>query len=126
MTAGLPLMKNVLTSLAKHVLIPLSAGMSAADATGLKNIYGSGCHLDLALIISNEKMENIIKILKSFERSGLLIKEVGEIIKNEAKEQKGGFLPILLGTVAASILGNALIGKGVIRAGQTSKCHLIL
>ena len=63
-------------------------------------------------------MENIMKIVKSLEESGLLIKGVNETIKNEAKEQKGGFLPVLLATLAASILGNALTGKGVIRAEQ--------
>ena len=59
-----------------------------------------------------------MKIVKSLEESGLLMKEISETIKNEAKGQKGGFLPILLGTLAASILGNTLTGKGVIRAGE--------
>ena len=56
-----------------------------------------------------------MKIVKSLEESGLLIKGISETIKNEAKEQKGGFLSILLGTLAASILGNALAGKGILR-----------
>ena len=59
-----------------------------------------------------------MKIVKSLEESGLLIKGISETIKNEAKVQKGGFLPMILGTLAASILGNALTGKGVIRAGK--------
>ena len=59
-----------------------------------------------------------MKIVKSLEESGLLIKGISETIKNEAKEQKGGFLSILLGTLAASILGNALAGKGVLRVGE--------
>ena len=63
-------------------------------------------------------MEGIMKIVKSLEESGLLIKGISEIIKNDAKEQKGGFLPMLLGTLAASILGTALTGRGVIRAGE--------
>ena len=58
-------------------------------------------------------MEDMVKIVKSLEESGLLIKRI-----NETKEQIGGFLPMLLGTLAASILGNLLTGKGVIRAGQ--------
>ena len=53
-------------------------------------------------------MEDIIKIDKSLEESGLLIKGFNEIIKNETKEQKGGFLSILLGTLAARLFGNAL------------------
>ena len=63
-------------------------------------------------------MEGIMKIVKSLEESGLLIKGISETIKNDAKEQKGGFLPMLLGTLAASILGTALTGRGVIRAGE--------
>ena len=68
-----------------------------------------------ALTISNEEVEDIMKIVKSLEKSGLLIKGISETIKNQAKEQKEGFLPMLLGTLAASILGNALAGKGLIR-----------
>ena len=85
MTAGLPLMKNVLTPLAKNILLPfgLSAGMSAADAAIQKEIYGSGT---TALIISNEEMEDIMKIVKSLEELGLLIKGISEKIKNETKE----------------------------------------
>ena len=63
-------------------------------------------------------MEDIMKIVKSPEESGLLIKGISETINSEAKEQKGGFIPILLETLAAIILGNTLIGKEVIRAGE--------
>ena len=70
------------------------------------------------LIILNEEMNNIIKIIKSLEESGLLIKGVSETIKNEAIEQKGGFLGMLLGTLGASLLGNLLTGKGTIRPGE--------
>ena len=63
-------------------------------------------------------MEDIMKIAESFEESGLLIKGISETIKPKAKEQKDGFLPMLVGTLAASMLGNALIGKGVIRADE--------
>ena len=88
-------MTSALTPLAKSVLLPfgLSAGMSAADAAIQKKSYGSGT---TALKISNEEKEDIMKIAKSLEESGLLIKEISEPIKNEAKEQKGGFLPMLL------------------------------
>ena len=60
------------------------------------------------LIISNEKMSDIMKTVKFLEESGLLIKGVSDTIKNEAKEQKGGFLSMLLGTLDASLLGNLL------------------
>ena len=59
-----------------------------------------------------------MKIVKSLEESGLLIKTVSETIKNEAKEQKQGFLRMLLGTLGASLLGNLVTGKGAIRAGE--------
>ena len=80
--------------------------MSVADVTIQKKIYGSG-----TLIISSEEMEDIIKIVKSLEESWLLIKGVSESIKNDPKEQKGGFNSILLGTLAASILGSTLTDK---------------
>ena len=59
-----------------------------------------------------------MKIVKSLEKSRLIIKGIIETIKNEVKEQKGRFLSILLGTLPASIIGNILTGKGVIRAGE--------
>ena len=69
-------------------------------------------------MISNEEMNDIMKMIKSLEESGLLIKGVSETIKNEAKEQKGGFLGILLGTLGASSLGNLLAGKSTIRFSE--------
>ena len=63
-------------------------------------------------------MEDIIKIVKSLKDSGLLLKGVTETVKNEVKEQKGGFLQILLGTLVASLLGNLLTGQGIYRAGK--------
>ena len=62
------------------------------------------------IIISNEEMDDIMKIIKSFEQLGLLIKGVSEIIQNEAKKQKAGFLGMLLGKLVAGILGNMLAG----------------
>ena len=61
-------------------------------------------------------MNDIMKIVKSLEESGLLIKGVSETIKNEVKKQKGGFLSILFGAVCARILINLLTGKGVRRS----------
>ena len=60
----------------------------------------------------------IIKIVKSLEDSGLLVEGVTETVQNEVKEQKGGFLSMLLGTLGASLLGNLLTAKGINRAGK--------
>ena len=70
------------------------------------------------LIISNDEKNDIIKIVKSLEESRLLIKDVSEIIKDEAEEQKSGFFSTLLGALGASLLGNLLTGKGTIKAGE--------
>ena len=70
------------------------------------------------LIISNDEMEDIIKIVKSLEDSGLLLKGVTETVQNEVKEQKGGFLSMLLGTLGASLLENILTVQGINRAGE--------
>ena len=75
---------------------------SATDTDIQKQIFGLGT---TTLIISNEEMDDIMKIVKSLEHSGLLIKGVSETIKSEAKEQKGGFVGMLLGTLGASLLG---------------------
>ena len=69
-------------------------------------------------IISNEEMNDIIKITKSLEKSDILIKDVSETIKNEVKEQKGGFLSMLLGILDAIVSVNLSTGKGVMRAGE--------
>ena len=79
-----------------------------------KKIHGSG---NTSLIISNEEMNDIIKIIQALEDSDILSKGVTKTIKNETKEQKGGFLSMLLGTLGASLLGNLLTGKVIIRAG---------
>ena len=64
-------------------------------------------------------MKDIMKIIKSLEDSGLLMKDISKIIKNEAKEQNWVFLGILLRTLGASLLGNLLTGRDAIRAGKT-------
>ena len=63
-------------------------------------------------------MNDIIKIIEALENSGILLKGVTKTIENEAKEQRGGFLSMLLGTLGASLLGNLLTGKGMMRAGE--------
>ena len=70
------------------------------------------------LIISNDEMNDVMNIVKSLEESGLLIKDVSKTIKNEAKEQKRGFLSMLLGILGASLLGNLLTVKSTIRASE--------
>ena len=112
-------MKNVITPLAKSVLIPLglkAAATAAADAGIHKKILGS--RNTTTLIISNKDMEDLIKIVKPLEDSGLLLKGVTESVQNEVKEQKGGFLSMILGTLGASLLGNLSTGKGVNKKGK--------
>ena len=103
--------------LTKSVLIPLglTAGASAADARTHKKILGSGNMT--TVIISNDEIHDIIKILKSLEDSGWLI-GVTKTVQNEVKEQKGGFLSMLLGALGASLLGNLLTGRKIYRAGK--------
>ena len=121
---GLPLMKSVIKSLPKSVLIPLGlmAAASAADAGMHQKILGSGHNNNTTLIISNDEMDDILKIVKSLEDSGVLLKGVSETIQHEAKEQTEGFLSMLLSTLGASLLGDVLSkgfsGRGVIRAGE--------
>ena len=93
--------------LAKSVLIPLEL-TAGADAGILKKILGSWT---ATLTISNSEIEDIIKTVKSLEDSALLLKGVTETVQNEVKEQKGGFLSMLLGTLGASLLGNILAVK---------------
>ena len=120
---GMSVIKNVITPLAKSVLIPLglTTATSAADAGIHKKILGSGTDnspSSMTLIISNNQMEDIIKIVKSLEDFGLLLKGATETVQNEVKKQKGGFLSTLLGTLGASLFGNLLAGKGMNKKGN--------
>ena len=110
-----PLMK-VAMPLAKNVLAPLglTAAMSAIDGGIQKKMRGEG----IKLITEQEDMNDIIKIIEALENSGILLKRVSKTIENETKEQRGGFLSMLLGTLGASLLGNLLSGKGMMRAGK--------
>ena len=108
---------KVTVPLAKDVLAPLeiTAAASARDAGIRKRkMHGSGT---TTLIISNEEMNDIMKIVRALEDSNILLKGVTNTIKNETKEQKGGFLSMLLCTLGATLLGNLLSGKGIVRAG---------
>ena len=111
-----PLMK-VAMPLAKNVLAPLglTAAMFAIDGSIQKKIHGSG----IKLLIEEEDMKDIMKIIEALENSGILFKGVSKTTENETKEQRGGFLSMLLGTLGASLLGNLLTGrKAIMRAGD--------
>ena len=110
MKVALPFAKNILA------LLGITAAASALDA-GIqrkKKIHGSGT---TTLVISNEEMSDIIKIVQALKDSNILLKGVTKTIKDETKEQKGGFLSMLLGTLGAILFGNLLTGKGIVRAG---------
>ena len=119
MKVAMPLAKNVLAPLG------LTPAMSAIDGSIQKKIHGSGVKLN----IEQEDMSDIMKIIKALANSGILLKAVSKAIKNETKEQNGGFLSMLLGALGASLLGNLLTGgkgimsagDGIVRAGSGSK-----
>ena len=113
MTVDLPLMKNVLRSLAKSILtsLGLAAAASAADASIQKKILRL---VTITLVFSNEEIDDIMNIVKSLEESRLLIRCVSKTIKNEANEQKGWPFVMLLVALAVSLLGNMLAAKGVV------------
>ena len=114
-----PLMK-VPVPLAQNILAPLriTAAALAIDARIRKKMHGSGT---TTLIISNEEMNDIMKIVQALKDSNILLKGVTKAIKSETKEQKGEFLSILLGSLGASLLGNLLSAKGIVRAGSGNK-----
>ena len=113
--SGLPLLKPVVKPLG---MLGLTAAASATDAAINKKILGSGNHT--TLIISNDDMQDLLKLLKSLEDSGILSNGNTETVKNEVKELKDVFLSMLLGTLGASLLDDLLTkklsGRGVIRA----------
>ena len=95
--------------------------MSAIDRSIQKKMHGSRATkgAGVKLIIEQEDMNDIVKIIEALENSGILLKGVTKTIENETKEQRGGFLSMLLGTLGASLLGNLLTGgKGMTRAGE--------
>ena len=111
-----PLMK-VAIPLANNVLVPLGItdATSAIDAGIQKKKHGSW---STSLIISNEEMNDIMKIVQALVDSNILLKGVTKTMKNKTKEQKGGFLSMLLGTSGTRLLGSLLTGKGIARAGS--------
>ena len=111
---------KVAIPLAKNVLAPLgiTAAASAIDAGIQKKIHGSGT---TTLIISNEEMNDIMKIVQALEDSDILLKGVTKAVKNETREQREEFWSMLLATLGASLLENILSGKGIVRAGSGNK-----
>ena len=105
-----PLMK-VSIPLAKNLLAPLGI-------TKIKRTHGSGT---TTLIISNDEINDMMKIVQALEDSNILLKGVTKTIKNKTKEPKGGFLNMLLGTLEARLLGNLLSGEKIVRAGYRNK-----
>ena len=111
-----PLIK---VALAKNVLAPLGliVAMSAINGSIQKKIHGSG----IKFVIEEEDMNDIMKIIAALENSAILLKGVSKTIENETKEQRGGFLGMLLGTLGASLLCNLLTGgKGTMTEGEGS------
>ena len=115
--SGLPLLKSVVEPLG---MLGLTAAALAKYAAINKKILGSGNHT--TLIISNDDMQDLLKIVKSLEDSGILLNGITETVKNEVKKQKGGFLSMILGTLGASLFGDLLTknlsGRDVIRSGE--------
>ena len=115
--SGLPLLKSVVKPLG---MLGLTAAASATGAAINKKIIGSGN--DTTLIISNDDMQDLLKIVKSLEDSGILLDGITETVKNKVKEEISGFRSMLLGTLGASLLVDLLTknlsGRGVIRAGE--------
>ena len=114
-----PLMKVAMPP-AKNVLAPLilTAAMSAIDGEIKKKLRGE----DIKLVVEDEDMNDIMKIIEALEKSDILLDGVSKTIENEVKEQKEGFLRMLLGTLGASLLGNLLADvKGIMRAGEGTK-----
>ena len=99
-----PLMK-VPVPLAQNILAPLriTAAALAIDARIRKKMHGSGT---TTLIISNEEMNDIMKIFRALEDSNILLKGITKAVKNETREQRGGFLGTLVGTLGSVLLGN--------------------
>ena len=113
----LPKLIKPAVSVGKNNLAPLglSVSMSATDAAIQKKMYESGM---ATLIISNNDLNNLIKIITTLEEHDILLKETSKTTENETKEQRGGFSSMLLGTLGASLLGNLLTGKGLYRTGR--------
>ena len=112
MKAAIPLANNVLAPLG------ITVAPSATDEGIQKKIHGSGT---ITLMISNEEMNDIMKIVQALEDSNILPQAVTKTLKNETKEQKAEFLSMLLDTSGPSLLGHILAGKGIVKASSGNK-----
>ena len=121
---------KVAVPLAKNILAPLgiTAAASAIDAGIWNKIHGSGTatlqqyyNNFTITIISKKEMNGKMEIVQALENPNILFKGVSETIKNETKEQKGGFPWTLVGTLGSVLLGNLLSWKGIVRAGSGNK-----
>ena len=112
MKVAVPLAKNILVQLG------ITATASATDTEIQNKLHGSGT---TTLIISNKEINDIMKIVQALNDCNILLKGVTNTVEKEAKEKKGGFLSILLGTLGASLLENLLTGKGIVRADSGNK-----
>ena len=111
--SGLPLLKSVIKPLG---MLGLTAAASAADAAIHKKVFRTGNYT--TLIISNDDLNDLLKVIKSLGNSGILLDGITETVKYEVKEQKDGFSSTLLSVVGSALLSSMLSGKGVIRAGE--------
>ena len=111
---------KVAVPLAKNILAPLglTAAASTIDAGIQKKIHSSGT---TTLTISNEEMNDIMKIDQTFEDSDILLKGVTETIKNKTKKQEGRLLGTLVGILGSILLQNLLSGKRIVRTGSGNK-----
>ena len=115
---------KVTVPLAKNILAPLgiTAAASATHALIQQKIHGSGT---TTLVISNEEVNDIMKIVQGLEDSNILLKEVTETIKNKTKKEEGEFLGTIVGTLGSVLLGSLLSVKGNLRAGSRNKKGII-
>ena len=102
--------------------LPHELLLTTGQKTKLRNTFNNNMSTDLnqnyIKLISNEEMNDIMKIVQVLEDSNIFLKGVTKTIKNETREQKGGFVSMLLGNLGASLLGNLLSGKGIVRTGS--------
>ena len=109
-------------SFVKNILAPfgITAAASAIDGGIQKKIHG---FRKITLTILNEEMNDKVKIVPALEDSNILLKEVTKAVKNETREQRGGFPGTLVATLGLILLGNLLSGKGIVRAGYGNEWY---
>lgn len=119
------ILSKFLVPLVKNVIGPLviTAAASAIDGAIQNKMHGRGIlnnddnDYDTSISIKEKELKDILKIMKSIEENGVFIEGISDTVKQKVNKQKGGLLSLLLGTLASSILGNILSGKGWYRSG---------